>query len=81
MVQFEASQQPTKEPSYGCPNCNSTNSLTLQRRRIDKTSSIQLWSCNNCGFKWKEIWSSYGQSIWSLQYSRQRSNVKMYRIC
>ena len=82
MVQFEASQH-TIEPSYGCPNCNSSNCLTIQRRRIDKVNSIQMWSCNNCAFNWKDIWSSYGQSIWSLQsqHCRQQSDVRVYRIC
>jgi hypothetical protein len=35
---------------------------------IDTLHSIQLWTCNSCNFNWKEIWSSYSQSIWSLQY-------------
>jgi hypothetical protein len=61
-------------PSNGCcANCKSSSGcLTLERHRIDNTQSIQLWSCNICGFKWKEIWSSYSQSIWSLQYQQQQ---------
>jgi hypothetical protein len=35
---------------------------------VDTIQSIQLWICNNCGFNWKQIWSSYSQSIWSLQH-------------
>jgi hypothetical protein len=62
MVQSEVSQS-TKVASHCCPNC-----LTLQRHRIDNTNSIQLWTCNNCHFNWKEIWSSYSQSMWSSQY-------------
>ena len=82
MVQFGVDQL-TKVPSYCCPDCKSHGCLTVKRRRIDKTNSIQLWSCNICSFKWKEIWSWYGQSIWSLQYIHrmQQSNVRIYKIC
>jgi hypothetical protein len=82
MVQIEANWQVTKVPFYCCHNCNSSNCLTIQRRRINDSQSIQLWSCNNCGFKWKETWSSYSKSIWSLQHhSMQRPKVMIHNIC
>ena len=69
MSQIEADHyQPAKVLSHSCHNCNSSNGLTIQRCRIDDTNSIQSWSCNNCGFKWQEIWSSYGQPLWSEQF-------------
>jgi rubredoxin len=72
LVQFGVDQL-TKVPSYYCcPNCKSADRLTLERHRIDNIQSIQLWSCNICGFSWKEIWSSYSQSVWSLQYQQEQ---------
>jgi hypothetical protein len=68
MAQIEASRQSTKVTSYCCHNCNASNYLSIKRRRINNRQSFQLWSCSNCGFKWKEIWSSHSKSVWSLQY-------------
>jgi hypothetical protein len=67
-----------KVPSYGCcTNCKSSSGcLTVKRHRIDNTQSIQLWNCNICGFKSKQIWSSCSQSIWSLQYQQQQQEQK-----
>jgi hypothetical protein len=84
MTQIEASQGHARRvtSSYCCHNCNLSNCFTIQRRRIDNIHSIQFWSCSNCGFKWQETWSSYGQSVWSLQYhSMQRPKVMMYKVC
>lgn len=83
MAQVEASQHATKKvPSYCCHNCNSSNCLTIQRRRINDNQSIQLWSCSNCGFEWKEIWLSHSKFICSLQHhSTQHPKVTMYKIC
>jgi hypothetical protein len=83
MVQVEASWQATKKvPSYCCHKCNSSNCLTIQRRRINNIHSIQSWSCNKCGFKWKETWSSYSKPVWSLQHhSMQRPKVMIHKIC
>jgi transcription elongation factor Elf1 len=84
MAQIEANQGQDRRvaSSYYCHNCNSSNCLTIQRRRIDNIRSIQFWSCSNCGFKWQDLWSSYGEDIWSLQYhSMQRPIVMMYKIC
>ena len=82
MAQIEASQQDIKVTSYCCHNCNSPNCLTIKRHRINNIDSIQMWTCNKCGFKWKEIWSSYSKSVWSLQdHSMQPPKVMMYKIC
>jgi hypothetical protein len=63
----EISDDMNSSPSYCCPNCNSANCLSIQRRVIDNIHSIQLWSCGSCHFSWKHIWSSYSESMWSLQ--------------
>ena len=85
MAQIEANQQNTKVLlySYCCPNCDSSHCLTIQRLRMDNNvRSILLWYCSNCGFKWKEIWSSYSKPIWSLQHhSMQRPKVMIHKIC
>ena len=39
---------------------------------IDLARSFQLWTCNSCNFKWRDIWSSFGQPIWSFQYQHGR---------
>jgi transposase-like protein len=52
MAQIEASQQDIKLTSYFCHNCNSSNCLTIKRHRINNIDSIQMWTCNKCGFKW-----------------------------
>ncbi len=39
---------------------------------INPARSFQLWTCNNCNFKWRDIWSSFGQPIWSFQYQHGR---------
>jgi predicted RNA-binding Zn-ribbon protein involved in translation (DUF1610 family) len=57
----------TKVSSYCCHNCNSSMNISIHACRIDDITCIQLWSCNNCGFIWKEIWSSYGQQLWSAK--------------
>ena len=54
----------TKASSHCCYDCNSSMHISIQIHRIDDIIS-QLWSCNNCSFNWKEIWSSYGQRLWS----------------
>ena len=64
--------------SYCCPNCNSANCLSIQRRMIDNIHSIQLWSCGSCHFSWKHIWSSYSESIWSLQQQYHKSKPVDY---
>jgi DNA-directed RNA polymerase subunit M/transcription elongation factor TFIIS len=65
-VRAEQEQPTTKGLTYCCPNCNySMYIYRFKRHGIDNINSTQLWSCNNCGFKWKEMWSSYSQSIWS----------------
>ena len=82
MFQIDASTQDTKVPSYCCHNCNSPNCLSIQRRRINNIHSIQSWSCNICGFKWKETWSSYDKSVLSLQHhGMQRPKVMVYKVC
>ena len=53
--------------SNSCHNCNSSTKISVHRHRVDNTNSVQFWSCNECGFKWKEIWSSYGLRSWSLK--------------
>jgi hypothetical protein len=86
LVQFGVDQLSKAPSCYCCPNCKSSNGFKIQRHRIDDTHSIQLKSCNNCRFSWKEIWSSYSQSIWSLQYGqynyhrRQKLNPITYKI-
>jgi hypothetical protein len=78
LVQFGVDQL-TKVLSYCCcTDCKSADGFTLERHRIDNTQSIQLWSCNICGFKWKEIWSSYSQSIWSSQYQHRMQQSKVF---
>jgi hypothetical protein len=42
---------------------------------IDNMHSIQLWSCGSCHFSWKHIWSSYSESIWSLQQNHKSKPV------
>jgi hypothetical protein len=83
MAQIEGEQQQiTKVPSYCCHNCNSSMYISIKRHRVDNINSIQMWTCNKCGFIWKETWSSYSESVWSLQYhSMQRPKVMMYKIC
>jgi C4-type Zn-finger protein len=58
----------TNVSSYSCHNCNSSMNISIHRHKLDTMNSIQLWSCNECGFRWKEIWSSYGQRPWSAKY-------------
>jgi DNA-directed RNA polymerase subunit M/transcription elongation factor TFIIS len=69
MAQIETEQQHiTKVSPYCCHNCNSSMYISIQRHRIDNLYSLQFWTCNKCGFKWKEIWLSPSNSIWSSQY-------------
>ena len=78
MAQIDATQQNTKVLSYSycCPNCNSYHCLTIQRRSMDNNiNSILLWHCSNCGFKWKEVWSSYSKCTWSLQYQSCENKI------
>jgi hypothetical protein len=39
---------------------------------INPARSFQLWTCNNCNSKWRDMWSSFGQPIWSFQYQHGR---------
>ena len=78
MVQFgvdHLTQIPLCCYYYSCPNCKSCDGFKIRRHKIDNVHFIQLKSCNSCHFNWKEIWSSYSQSIWSLQYKYQQESV------
>jgi hypothetical protein len=69
-----AQEEATRIRPWLCHNCNLSSYLTIRRHRIDDVNSIQLWSCSNCGFKWKEIWSSYGRSLRSEQSYNMTDN-------
>jgi hypothetical protein len=75
VAEFGLNLQPEKILlTYSCSNCNSSNCLTIKIPRTDNINSIQLGCCNNCGFKWKEILSSYSASMWSSQQHQHNNN-------
>lgn len=79
MAEFGVIPQPEKNLlTYSCPNCNSSNCLTIKLLTTANINSIQLWCCNNCDFKWKQTLSSYSGSMWSLQ-ERQHNNNNYYQ--
>jgi Zn ribbon nucleic-acid-binding protein len=50
----------TSKFSIACEECNSQDSLSLTRYKLDELLYLQLIECTRCGYRWKEIWLSRG---------------------